>query len=372
MDTTRRSPLLAPSAVELGLLMLSGAALGLAACVRMPGALTSPEVRGLYPASLPRDALHVLASASLAAWAVAVLGGHVRRRTATLGAALVAIAVSFAAGPAAARTRAGEGLISLDWLVLDTLVVGLLVIPLERGVALRRSVLLRPEWGTDLRYFVVNHLGLHGVGTLAVLISSGALARERRVDGTSMLAGLPLLMQVLLLLVAADLVQYALHRAMHEVPWLWRIHAIHHSSEHMDALAGSRIHIAETLLTRTAVYAAIAALEPRFEAFLGYAAVIAFQGTFIHVNSRLRYGWLEHFVVSPRFHHWHHASDRAAIDTNYAGTFPWIDRLFGTHHLPAENAWPQRYGVLREVVPPGLLAQQWFPFRAGGCNHDAR
>ncbi len=326
----------------------------------------------MYPAALPRDALNLLAVASLISWTVAVVGRHVRRRTAAIGAALAALAVSLAAEPGVASARPGDGLISLDWLVLDALVVGLVVIPLERWVALRRSVLLRPQWGTDLRYFVVNHLGLHGVGTLAVLISSGALAREQRIGGASMVAGLPLPVQVLLLLLAADLVQYALHRAMHENPWLWRIHAIHHSSEHMDALAGSRIHVAETLLTRTAVYAAIAALEPRFEAFLGYAAVIAFQGTFIHVNSRLRYGWLEHFVVSPRFHHWHHASDRAAIDTNYAGTFPWIDRLFGTHHLPAENAWPERYGVLRETVPTGLLAQQWFPFRAGGCTHDPR
>lgn len=366
-----RSSLREPSTAEVGLLALSGATLGLAACVRIPALLTSPEVRVLYPASLPRDALFILATTGVALWAAGIIAGRVRRRTAALGAALTILASSLGLAPGGA-VRPGEGLVSLDWLVLDVLVIGVAVVPLERWAPLRPSALLRPQWGTDLRYFVVNHLGLHEIGALAALVSHSALAKAPRSGEASALAGLPLPVQVLLLLVAADLVQYALHRAMHENPWLWRIHAIHHSSEHMDALAGSRIHLVETLLTRTVVYAAIAALQPRFEAFIGYAALIAFQGTFIHANSRLKYGWLEQLVVSPRFHHWHHASDREAIDTNYAGTFPWIDRLFGTYHLPPANAWPARYGVLREIVPPGLLAQQWFPFRTGGLSYARR
>ena len=51
----------------------------------------------------------------------------------------------------------------------------------------------------------------------------------------------------------ADMAQALLHRAYHNIPWLWRFHAVHHSSRHMDWLAGSRIHFVEIVLTRSAV-----------------------------------------------------------------------------------------------------------------------
>ena len=42
--------------------------------------------------------------------------------------------------------------------------------------------------------------------------------------------------------------------------------------------------------------------------------------------------------------------------------FPILDRLFGTHHLP-KDAWPQRYGLLDDTVPPGFFAQLFAPFK---------
>jgi lathosterol oxidase len=67
-------------------------------------------------------------------------------------------------------------------------------------------------------------------------------------------------------------------------------------------------------------------------------------------------------LVTPRFHHWHHAADPRAMDKNFAVHFPWIDRLFGTHHLP-EAAWPARYGVLADAPPECFVAQLVWPFR---------
>ncbi|MFO0748180.1 MAG: sterol desaturase family protein, partial [Myxococcota bacterium] len=288
-------------------------------------------------------------------------------------AGLVALALA-AAGWAVAQqpeplvpAAAGEGLVGLDWLIVDGLVVVFVILPLERFLPHRPGPLARPEWQTDARYFVVNHLAVHALGLFAAVVAASSLGWAHARTAASGLAAMPVVLQVLLLLVVTDLVQYWLHRMMHEVPWMWRFHAVHHSSKNLDALAGSRIHLLETLVTRSAIFAAFHALGLPFEAFLGYAAIIALQGTFIHANVRLRYGWLEHVIVSPRYHHWHHASDAEAIDTNYAGTFPFLDRLFGTHHLPSSERdrperWPLRYGVVKEAVPTTLVAQQRFPF----------
>jgi sterol desaturase/sphingolipid hydroxylase (fatty acid hydroxylase superfamily) len=50
----------------------------------------------------------------------------------------------------------------------------------------------------------------------------------------------PGVVQFVAVLVTADLMEYVTHRAMHEVPTLWRFHAVHHSVEQMDWMAGSR------------------------------------------------------------------------------------------------------------------------------------
>ncbi|MCC6620155.1 MAG: sterol desaturase family protein [Deltaproteobacteria bacterium] len=353
--------------VALVALVLGLGALGLAACVILPGLLTSPQVRALYPLSVLVTATRALAIASLAAAALSALRERAAGSPPGLGlwgglAGLVAWAASTVGAPLVPATD-GLGFVGLDWLVLDALVFALVLIPLERLWPRRAVGLARPGWRTDLGYFVVNHLAIHGLGLIGAAAAHASVGWLHAETSASGMAAWPLPVQIVVMLFVADLVQYALHRAMHEVPILWRFHAVHHASEHMDALAGSRIHLAETLVTRSAIFATFHALGFPFEAFLGYAAIIAVQGSFIHANVRLDYGWLEHVVVSPRYHHWHHASDAEAIDTNYAGTFPIIDRLFGTWRLPA-GRWPVRYGVVKEVIPETLLGQQAFPFRS--------
>src|SRR5690606_17877607 len=60
----------------------------------------------------------------------------------------------------------------------------------------------------------------------------------------------PLALQFLGCVLVADLTQYGIHRAFHRVPWLWRFHAVHHSVETMDWIAGSRLHLVDVIVTR--------------------------------------------------------------------------------------------------------------------------
>ena len=78
---------------------------------------------------------------------------------------------------------------------------------------------------------------------------------------------------------------------------------------------------------------------------------------------RFFFGALERVVVTPRFHHWHHAVEEAARDRNFAVHLPILDRIFGTEHLP-RRAWPERYGITGEPVPAGWGGQLVYPFRA--------
>jgi len=77
--------------------------------------------------------------------------------------------------------------------------------------------------------------------------------------------------------------------------------------------------------------------------------------------TRFRLRALDWLLVTPRFHHWHHAAHPEAVDRNFAVHLPWIDRLFGTAHLPVE--WPQAYGIAGDPVPEGYWRQLKWPFR---------
>ena len=91
--------------------------------------------------------------------------------------------------------------------------------------------------------------------------------------------------------------------------------------------------------------------------------VVGFQAVFNHANVHLNWGPLRHLVVTPDFHHWHHASDREAIDKNYAAHYAFLDRLFGTDIKNPSRQFPEKYGVVGTYMPDGFLNQQSAPFK---------
>ena len=179
------------------------------------------------------------------------------------------------------------------------------------------------------------------------------------------IGGLPFFAELFLVLLVADLVQYWTHRAYHEIPFLWRFHAVHHSAEYMDWMAGSRLHIFELLATRVSILGVLYVLGFSEASMNVYIVIVGFQAVFNHANVRLPDAFarapLKWLVVTPDFHHWHHSSEREAIDRNYAAHFAFIDYLFGTA-VKSDRRFPGKYGVLGDYMPPGFVRQQLFPF----------
>jgi lathosterol oxidase len=172
---------------------------------------------------------------------------------------------------------------------------------------------------------------------------------------------LPGLVQFGLLILVADFTQYWVHRAFHAVPALWRFHAVHHSAEQMDWLAGSRLHLVDVAVTRGLTYVPIYVLGFADGPLFAYLVVVSAQATFIHANVRFTFGPLKYLVATPQFHHWHHAADAEAVDKNFAVHLPVLDVLFGTAHLP--DRWPSAYGTIGGTPPPrGFFRQLLWPF----------
>ena len=175
------------------------------------------------------------------------------------------------------------------------------------------------------------------------------------------MTALPGWLQFVIANVVFDVGAYWGHRWAHTVPFLWRFHAVHHSSEHLDWAAASRLHPLDQAFIRVCGVLPVYLLGFTKETF---GALIAFEGLlaiFIHANVRWRFGWLEWLVATPAFHHWHHANENPETSNkNFSGLLPWVDWLFGTMYLP--KRFPAKYGI-NESMPAHYTGQLAAPFR---------
>jgi sterol desaturase/sphingolipid hydroxylase (fatty acid hydroxylase superfamily) len=327
-----------------------------------PEYLSTPQLRKAYNVDVMRQLLY---------WSMVIAGGLAlfnivlgRARWLALG-AFTLIAVSALLGGHKVPVNDfpdNTPYIGLDWFVLDLLGSSLIFIFIEKLFALRKDQpVFRPEWQTDLHHFIVNHM-IVGFVLLATNLLVHKLFGWAANDGVrGWVANLNFVVALFLIVLVADLVQYWTHRAYHEVPLLWRLHAVHHSVKSMDWLAGSRQHIVELIITRTLVLGPIFVLGFSKEVIDTYIMIVGFQAVFNHANVSVRLGPLRYVIVTPNFHHWHHSQDTEGIDRNYAAHFAFLDYAFGTAHR-ADRDWPDQYGVVGDYVPNSFFKQLAFPF----------
>jgi lathosterol oxidase len=342
---------------------LGAIGLGAVLVLSFPERLSTAQFRPLYPLPLLRAAI---ASVIALAFALGALSLLLRRRK-VLGATGcgLALGASLLGGGGVAIDRPLEGgwTLGLDWFLLNLLLLALLFVPLERLFPKwPEQGPFRIGWTSDTLHFLVSHALVQAMSFL-ILLPATTLAGLWRPEGfQALVRAQPLALQLLEVLVVADLAQYAVHRAFHRVPLLWRFHAVHHSSVAMDWLAGSRLHLVDAVATRSLVLVPLFLLGFSQRALEGYLVFVSFHAVFIHANVRFGLGALEGVIVTPRFHHWHHASAEDARDKNFAVHLPWLDRLFGSLHMPP-GRWPERYGIAGDPVPQGYGGQLIYPFR---------
>jgi len=343
--------------------MFSALAGGGVLCLLYPSWLTTPNARGFYPLEIVRFLIYAFLVAGFGLGTLSLL----LRRSRVLGVSALALAtVTTLLGGSAARVGALDdtpAYVGLDWFLLNVLVLSLIFIPLERAFGrLRTQPIFRFGWGTDLTHFAVSHLLLQAIALLTLIPATVLFAWAVWPGLQRAIQAQPLVLQFVEIVVVADLAEYVVHRAFHTVPWLWRFHAVHHSAQAMDWLAGSRLHLLDIVVTRGLSFVPLYLLGFSPPALYGYLVFVSFHAVFIHTNIRFRFKPIEWLVVTPRFHHWHHADAPEAIDTNFAIHLPVIDRLFGTCYFP-DGRWPEAYGISGAPVPDGWLPQLTWPFR---------
>ncbi len=337
-------------------------------CLRFPAVLTMPDARGYYPLDVVRFLIYACLVAGFGLGTLSIL----LRRSKSLGVSALGLATvaTLLGGSRAEIGRLGDSAVyaGLDWFLLNVLVLALLFVPLERAFGrLREQPIFRPQWRTDLVHFAMSHLLVQATVLLTLAPATLLFAWAVRPALQRAMQAQPLVVQFVEIVVVADLAEYVVHRAFHRVPWLWRFHAIHHSAQAMDWLAGSRLHLLDIVVTRGLSFVPLYLLGFSPPALYAYLVFVSFHAVFIHANVRFRFRPIEWLVVTPRFHHWHHAAAPEAVDRNFAVHLPVIDRLFGTSYFP-EGRWPDAYGLDGPPVPDGWVRQLLWPLRGRGAR----
>ncbi len=150
---------------------------------------------------------------------------------------------------------------------------------------------------------------------------------------------LPVWVQLLILFVARDFIQWNVHRLLHKVPALWEFHKVHHSIEEMGFAGHLRYHWMENVVYRTLEYIPLAMIGFGIDDFFLVHIFTLAVGHLNHANIYLPIGPLKYIFNTPQMHLWHHAEElpEKSYGVNFGLTLSIWDYLFGFDHVPSET-----------------------------------
>ena len=223
-----------------------------------------------------------------------------------------------------------------------------------------RSQPLGTRWRTNWSFAVLNTVALRLLAFVLPLLAVGAaLDAEARGWGFFNHRSWPLWVEIPLAIVMLDFLIWLQHLVMHKVPYLWRLHRVHHADRDFDVTTAIRFHPVEIALSMLwkiwwAYVLGVAAIAVvLFEILLNGTAM------FNHSNLKLPLGLdavLRRVLVTPDMHRVHHSIHREEHDSNYGFSLSIWDRMMGTYRAqPKEGHDDMTIGLQWQDDRPSQL-----------------
>lgn len=204
----------------------------------------------------------------------------------------------------------------------------------------------RADWGptrhqlsVDGMHFIFTELVNQFVFRQLYLIILGALGYTLAANFITVgvwsrlgVAGLHPVLQVFIGLYCLDFLLYWQHRSMHEIDWLWKFHAVHHSPDGMSTLNAIRNHLIGPITTSFLTLVFSFLCMPK-EIYFTVLSFIVIKGWLQHANVELKTGILDYFFMTPNNHRWHHSTDMRPGNSNFGLISPFWDYM-PWHRVP--------------------------------------
>lgn len=225
---------------------------------------------------------------------------------------------------------------------------------------------LHPAAKTDLHWLsrIIKNLSFWPVNiglSLAVILPVSYFATQNplwvRPESLSGYSGL--IMDIIVL----DLFIFWWHRAVHEVPFFWRFHEVHHLDEHLDTTSAIRFHFGEIFFATFVRAVVILIFAIPFTSVVMFEILVLACTLFHHSNIALSPRFenlLSKVIITPAIHWVHHHAVRKDTDSNYGTIFSFWDRVFYTKSTTTRFA-TMKIGV-EGLTDKGFLALLLSPF----------
>ena len=245
---------------------------------------------------------------------------------------------------------------------LWVLMGGFGVVAVWEALAPRRYPMPAAGWRWTVNIALTVLLSVLVATAFPVLAVGAALFAERQGYGLLRLVTLPPAVEIVVALVALDLARYGEHALLHRVPWMWRLHRIHHSDPQLDCSTALRFHPVEPLVTVGLHLAVVVALGASPLAVLVVETIAIAMSLFAHGNVRVP-GPLDRalraVLVTPDLHRVHHSAFATEAGRNLGVVFSCWDRLFGTYQAQPAHGHERMAVGLSDVAPHEAASLGW-------------
>jgi len=234
----------------------------------------------------------------------------------------------------------------------------------------RRQISRGLRWPRNLSLVLLSSLFVRFL--VPISAAGAALFAAQHHYGLLNNLSLPFGVTVVISLLLLDLIIYGQHVVFHYVPFLWRLHKVHHSDQEIDVTTALRFHPVEIILSVLIKAGSVLLLGVPLTAVVIFEILLNGTAMFNHGNIRLPRAVdkiLRLFMVTPDMHRVHHSVIFAETNRNFGFNIPWWDKLFGTYQAqPAKGHEKMDIGLneYRDAKKTGLWALLTLPFKSGG------
>lgn len=253
------------------------------------------------------------------------------------------------------------------------LVISIAVAVLERIRPWRKGQkFFRREFFHDLFWLFFNgHYFAVLFAYIAARLTAWILPAIEVAKEWNLLAGWPVLGQVLVYFLLKDFLDWCVHNLLHRVPFLWEFHKLHHSIVEMDWIGNFRFHWMEIVVYQGLTYFPLVILGVDPLVILLVAIVATLIGHLNHSNLDITWGPLRYLFNSSRMHIWHHMHDLPhgyQRGVNFGISLSLWDWIFRTAYWPtveeSPEQQPDRLGFPgMEEMPRSLTGRFILPLR---------
>ncbi|WP_366184349.1 sterol desaturase family protein [Flavobacterium ovatum] len=237
----------------------------------------------------------------------------------------------------------------------------------------KNQAILRKDFWLDLFYLFFNFFLLNLILLIALsnitaqLINdfSGIFGLELTSIQLFAISDLPTPWSLLIFFLISDFIQWNVHRLLHIVPFLWKIHQTHHSVKEMGFAAHFRYNWMEPIVYKSILYLPIMIIGGVNvqDVFIVHFISIAI-GHLNHANIGWDYGYLKYILNNPKMHIWHHSKKLPnKYGVNFGISLSLWDYLFGTNYIPSDGKNIELGFKNDHQFPQDFLEQELYPLK---------